>query len=39
MIADDVAIMLFAYAKSEQEDLTRDQRKTALAILKELTDG
>ena len=36
MIADDV---LFPCAKSEQEDLTRDQRKAALAVLKELTDG
>ena len=38
MVADDVAIMLFAYAKSEQEDITSDQRKAALALLKELQD-
>lgn len=39
MVSDDTAIMLFAYAKNEQEDLTREQRKTALEIMKELTDG
>ena len=31
--------MLFAYAKNEQEDLTKEQRKTALEIMKEFTDG
>lgn len=39
MVADDVAIMLFAYAKNEQEDLTKEQRKAALEIVKELTNG
>jgi len=39
MVADDVAVMLFAYAKNEQEDLTKDQRKAALEIMKEFTDG
>lgn len=39
MIADDVAVMVFAYAKNEQEDLTTEQRKAALEIMKELTDG
>ncbi|WP_413991096.1 hypothetical protein ACMDCR_02975 [Labrys okinawensis] len=39
MIADDVAVMLFAYAKSEKEDLTGDERKLALALMKEITDG
>ena len=34
MIADDVAIMLFAYAKNEQHVLTREQRKAALEIMK-----
>ena len=39
MVSDDVAIMIFAYAKSAQEDLTTEQRKAALALLKEMTDG
>ncbi len=38
MVADDVAVMLFAYSKAAQEDLTPDQRKAALALLKEMTD-
>jgi len=38
MVSDDVAVMLFAYSKSDQEDLTPDQRKAALALLKEMTD-
>ena len=39
MVSDDVAVMIFAYAKSDQEDLTMEQRKAALALLKEMTDG
>lgn len=39
MIADDVAIMLTAYAKNEQEDLSPDQKKAILAVLKELNNG
>lgn len=39
MVADDAAIMLFAYAKSEREDLSAEQRKAALEIMKEFTDG
>ena len=31
--------MVFAYAKSEQEDLTSEQCKAALALLKEMEDG
>jgi hypothetical protein len=38
IVADDMAIMLFAYAKNEQEDLTQEQRKAALEIMKEFTD-
>jgi hypothetical protein len=37
MVADDAIAMLFAYAKNEREDLTPDQRKEALRILKEMT--
>jgi len=38
MLTDDTAVMIFAYAKNEQEDLTTEQRKAALALVKELTD-
>lgn len=38
MVTDDLAIMLFAYRKSEQADLTPDQRKAALTMLRELRD-
>jgi hypothetical protein len=38
-VSEDVAVMIFAYAKSAQEDLTMEQRKAALALLKEMTDG
>lgn len=31
--------MLFAYAKNEQEDLTTQQRKAALEIMRTFTDG
>lgn len=37
-LAEDTTLMLFAYAKNEQADLTNEQRKTALAIIKEITD-
>ena len=39
MLADDVAVMLFAYGKSTQEDLTQEQKRGALATVKEITDG
>lgn len=38
MIADDVALMLTAYAKNEKADLTEDDKKALRALLKELTD-
>lgn len=39
VIADDLAILLTAYAKSEREDLSPDQKKAILAVLKEMKDG
>lgn len=39
MVADDLAVLIFAYSKSTQEDLTQEQRKAALVLLKEMTDG
>lgn len=38
MVADDAAVMLFAYAKNEKEDLTNEEKKAALALLKEILD-
>jgi len=38
VVADDMAVMVFAYAKNEQEDLTTEQRKAALALIKEMTN-
>ncbi|MCF3945556.1 addiction module toxin RelE [Acidiphilium sp. AL] len=39
MLSDDTALMLFAYAKNEREDMTQEQRAAALEILKEMRDG
>lgn len=39
MVSDDLAILVFAYAKAAQEDLTAEQRKAALALIREMTDG
>jgi len=39
MVSDNVAVMVFAYAKSDQEDLTPDQRRAALDLIKEMTNG
>jgi hypothetical protein len=39
MVSDDLAVLIFAYSKSTQEDLTQEQRKAALALFKEMTDG
>ena len=39
MLDDDTAIMLFAYAKNEREDLTQQQKEAALRLIKEMRDG
>jgi hypothetical protein len=39
ILAEDVAVMLFAYGKASQEDLTQEQRRAALALIKEMTGG
>ncbi len=36
LLSDGVAVMLLAYAKNEQDDLSPAQRKEILRILKEL---
>jgi hypothetical protein len=38
MVAEDAAALLCAYAKSTQADLTADQRRAVLALMRELTD-
>jgi hypothetical protein len=37
-LSDDAALMLTAYAKNEMAALSADDRKTLLALVKELTD-
>lgn len=39
MVARDVVIMIAAYSKSRQSDLTSDQRRQILELVQELTDG
>ena len=39
MVSDELAVMLFAYAKSEKEDLTNDEKKAASKLIKEFRDG
>jgi hypothetical protein len=39
MLADDVVAMLLAYAKSDQTDLTPEQRRMLLAALEDLENG
>ena len=39
MVSDDLAILVFAYSKATQEDLTAEQRKAALALIREMSDG
>ena len=39
MISDDLAVLVFAYSKAVQENLTPEQRKAALALIKEMNDG
>ena len=34
-ISDEIIVMLNAYAKNEQDDLTVEQKKQALSVLKE----
>jgi hypothetical protein len=38
LASDDAAIMIFAYAKSRQSDLTEDEKRSALALVRELND-
>ena len=39
IVREDVAIMIFAYAKSDQEDVTPEQKKAARTLIEELNDG
>lgn len=39
MIDDDLAVLLFAYSKSVQEDLTQEEKKAALQMMQEIKRG
>ena len=38
MVSEELAVMLFAYAKSEKEDLTNNEKKAAAKVIKEFRD-
>jgi hypothetical protein len=38
MVSEELAVMLFAYAKSEKEDLTNNEKKAAAKLIKEFRD-
>jgi hypothetical protein len=39
VLSEDAAVMVFAYGKSTQEDLTGEQKRSALALIEEMTGG
>jgi len=39
IIEDDLAVLLFAYSKSIQEDLTQQEKKSALQMMQEIKRG
>jgi hypothetical protein len=39
LVAKDVALMILAYSKSDQEDLSNEQKKADRAFIEELEDG
>jgi hypothetical protein len=39
MVSDEIAIMIFAYAKATREDLSAAQKRAALWSMEELRDG
>ncbi|MRG56120.1 hypothetical protein GF108_11075 [Phyllobacterium sp. SYP-B3895] len=39
MVAKDIALMIFAYAKADQEDLSNNQKKAIKTFVEELEDG
>ena len=38
IVAEDIAVMVFAYAKADQEDMTAEEKKVALAMMKEIAN-
>ena len=38
LVADDLAVMVFAYSKSEKEDLTQDEKNAARVLMKEISN-
>jgi hypothetical protein len=39
MMSDETVLMITAYAKSEREDLSPDQKKAIVALLREIKNG
>ena len=39
MMSDETALMITAYAKNEREDLSSDQKKAIVALLREFKNG
>ncbi|UVC07572.1 hypothetical protein IHQ71_20560 [Rhizobium sp. TH2] len=39
MMSDEMVLMITAYAKSEREDLSPDQKKAIVALLREFKNG
>jgi hypothetical protein len=39
MLADEVVVMLLAYAKNDQTDLTSEQRRMLLGVVEQLQNG
>ena len=39
IVADDVVVMPYAYAKNDKSDLTGEDRRILLALVEELGDG
>lgn len=38
MLAEDVILMLYAYAKTDQEDISPEQRRQIIRLMKELQE-
>jgi hypothetical protein len=39
MVSDDLAVMVFAYPKSGKEDMTPGEKKAAVELMKEFSNG
>lgn len=39
VLSEDTVLMIFAYAKADREDLTTEQKRQIVLLMKELKDG